>query len=154
MLRTILTFFSKIPMIFLRIVQTMIYVLIHGQLWLVTCIQNLSWNYAGVPTPAYFQERFGMHVTSHNCIWWTIRKWKILCFVVKMNSVFIYPWLLLRRLMTKRYPSNLKVHVQPAKMYRFINSCRGTFQGCYLSSRASSDTFQITYEQLNDKNDL
>lgn len=50
--------------------------------------------------------------------------------------------------MTKSYPKDLKLHIDPAEFQRFVNNYRNTFRNKYRSPIEKRDTFHITYEQL------
>lgn len=50
--------------------------------------------------------------------------------------------------MTKSYPEDLKLHIDPAEFQRFVNNYRNTFRNKYRSPIEKRDTFHITYEQL------
>ena len=53
--------------------------------------------------------------------------------------------------MTHNYPSDLKIHVDPAAFQTFVNNYRHTFRSKYRSPVEKRDTFWITYEHLSDE---
>lgn len=60
---------------------------------------------------------------------------------------------LMGRYMTHKYPSDLKIHIDPATFQSFINNYRHTFRDKYISPTADSfkDTFWIEYEEMVDE---
>ena len=53
--------------------------------------------------------------------------------------------------MTYSYPTDLKIHVDPAAFQIFVNNYRHTFSTKYQSPVAQHDTLHITYEKMMDE---
>jgi hypothetical protein len=53
--------------------------------------------------------------------------------------------------MTYSYPSDLKIHIDPADFQVFVNNYHHTFRNAYRSPIAKRDTFWVEYEQLVDE---
>lgn len=55
--------------------------------------------------------------------------------------------------MTRSYPLDLKITIDPAKFQAFLNNYRDTYQRKYRSAMEQRDTFRVTYEQIvNEEN--
>jgi hypothetical protein len=53
--------------------------------------------------------------------------------------------------MTHKYPKDIKLHIDPARLQAFVTNYRDTFQRKYKSPTDGRDTFRITYEQIADE---